>query len=151
MRDDLLGRRQALEDVLVDRAIADAVDERLDDLEVDVRLEQRHPDLAQRDLDRLSVRRASPRIWRKTSWRRSLRESNMAVRGRACGALCKRTLRRTAQTVILAALQAPVKAAAGRLLANCGDSGAQSESQRRRTAAQTTDSLWPSFSFFVFR
>ena len=50
---DLLRRRQALEDFLVDGAIADAIDERLDDLEVDVRLEQRHADLAQRRLDRL--------------------------------------------------------------------------------------------------
>ena len=49
--DDLLRRRQALEDLLVDRAIAHAVDERLDDLEVDVRFEQRHPDLAERGLD----------------------------------------------------------------------------------------------------
>ena len=51
--DDLLRRRQALEDFLVDRAIAHAIDESLDDLEVDVRLEQRHPDLAQREFDRL--------------------------------------------------------------------------------------------------
>ena len=51
--DDLLGRRQALQDVVVDRPIADAIDERLDDLEVDVGLEQRHANLAQRDLDRL--------------------------------------------------------------------------------------------------
>ena len=49
--DDLLRRRQALEHLLVDGPIADAIDERLDDLEVDVRLEQRHPDLAQRRLD----------------------------------------------------------------------------------------------------
>ena len=46
--DDLLRRRQALQDLLIDRLIPDAVDERLDDLEVDVRLEQRHADLAQR-------------------------------------------------------------------------------------------------------
>ena len=51
--DDLLRRRQALEDLLVDRPVADAIDERLDDLEVDVRLEQRHPDFAQRGLDGL--------------------------------------------------------------------------------------------------
>ena len=51
--DDLLGRCQALEDVLVDRAIAHPIDESLDDLEVDVRLEQRHSNLAQREFDRL--------------------------------------------------------------------------------------------------
>ena len=49
--DDLLPRRQAPEDRLVHRPVADAVDERLDDLEVDVGLEQRQPDLAQRRLD----------------------------------------------------------------------------------------------------
>ena len=48
---DLLRRRQAPQDVLAHRALADAVDERLDDLEVDVGLEQRHADLAQRRLD----------------------------------------------------------------------------------------------------
>ena len=50
--DDLLARRQALEDRLVHRLVADAVDERLDDLEVDVGFEQRQPDLAQRRLRR---------------------------------------------------------------------------------------------------
>ncbi len=50
---DLLRGRQALEDFLIDGAIADPVDERLDDLEVDVGLEQRHADLAQRGLDGL--------------------------------------------------------------------------------------------------
>ena len=49
---DLLRRREAAQHVLPDRAVADAVDERLDDLEVDVGLEQRHADLAQRGLDR---------------------------------------------------------------------------------------------------
>ena len=44
--DDLLAGRQALQDRLVHRAVADAIDERLDDLEVDVRLEQRQTDLA---------------------------------------------------------------------------------------------------------
>ena len=51
--DDLLRRRQALQDFLVDRLIPHAVDERLDDLEVDVRLEQRHPDLPERGFNRL--------------------------------------------------------------------------------------------------
>src|SRR5690349_3157668 len=51
--DHLLRRRQALEDVLIDGAIAHAIDERLDDLEVDVRLEQRHADLTQRRFDGL--------------------------------------------------------------------------------------------------
>ena len=50
--DDLLRRRQALQDVLLHRPIAHAIDERLDDLEVDVGFEQRQPDLAQRGLDR---------------------------------------------------------------------------------------------------
>ncbi len=39
---DLLRRRQALEDRLIDRLVPDPIDERLDDLEVDVGLEQRH-------------------------------------------------------------------------------------------------------------
>ena len=50
---DLLVRRQAAKDFLVDRPIAHAIDEGLDDLEVDVGLEQRHANLAQRQLDRL--------------------------------------------------------------------------------------------------
>ena len=50
---DLLRRRQALEDVLIDGLVADAIDERLDDLEVDVRFEQRQADFAQRRLDGL--------------------------------------------------------------------------------------------------
>ncbi len=49
--DDLLRRREAAEDFLVERAVADAVGERLDDLEVDVRFEQRHADFAKRRLD----------------------------------------------------------------------------------------------------
>ena len=49
--DDLLRRGQAFQNLLIHRAIANAIDERLDDLEVDVRLEQRHPDLAERRLD----------------------------------------------------------------------------------------------------
>ena len=54
--DDFLRRTEAAaQDVLVrDRvhgAVADAIDERLDDLEVDVRFEQREPNFAQRDLD----------------------------------------------------------------------------------------------------
>ena len=55
---DLLRGRQALEHVLIDGAIAHPVDERLDDLEVDVGLEERHADLAQRRLDGL-LRQAS--------------------------------------------------------------------------------------------
>ena len=50
---DLLRRGQAAQHFLVDRLVADAVDERLDDLEVDVGLEQRHADFPQRDLDGL--------------------------------------------------------------------------------------------------
>ena len=49
----LLRRGQAFQDLLVDSPVAHPVDERLDDLEVDVRFQQRHADLAQGDLDRL--------------------------------------------------------------------------------------------------
>src|SRR5207244_5029257 len=49
--DHLLRRREAAEDVLPHRAVANTVDERLDDLEVDVGLEQREANLAQRGLD----------------------------------------------------------------------------------------------------
>ena len=49
--DDLLARRQALQDRLIHRAIAHAIDERLDDLEVDVGFEQRQPDFAEGVLD----------------------------------------------------------------------------------------------------
>jgi hypothetical protein len=48
--DDLLDRRQALEHRLVRRLVPNAIDERLDDLEVDVRLEQRQADFPQRGL-----------------------------------------------------------------------------------------------------
>ena len=50
---DLLIGRQAPEHFLVDGPIAHAIDERLDDLEVDVGLEQRHPDFPERQLDGL--------------------------------------------------------------------------------------------------
>jgi hypothetical protein len=50
---DLLIRREAAEDFLVDGPIAHPIDERLDDLEVDVRLEQRHPDFPECQLDGL--------------------------------------------------------------------------------------------------
>ena len=46
--DDLLPRREGPEDFLADGLLPDAVDEALDDLEVDVRLEQRDADLAKR-------------------------------------------------------------------------------------------------------
>ena len=49
--DDLLGRRQAAKNLLVHRPIAHTIDEGLDDLEIDVRLEQRETNLAQRRLD----------------------------------------------------------------------------------------------------
>ncbi len=49
--DDLLDRRQALEHGLIGRLVANPVDERLDDLEVDVGFEQREPNLAQRRFD----------------------------------------------------------------------------------------------------
>ena len=48
--DDLLRRRQAAEHVLPQRPIPHAVDERLDDLEIDVGFEQRETDLAERGL-----------------------------------------------------------------------------------------------------
>ena len=48
--DDLLRRRQAPEHILPQRAIAHAVDERLDDLEIDVGFEQREANLAERRL-----------------------------------------------------------------------------------------------------
>ena len=56
---DLLPRRQALENVLPVRTLSHLVDEVLDDLEVDVGLEQRQPDLAHRARDRLLVERAA--------------------------------------------------------------------------------------------
>jgi hypothetical protein len=48
---DLLAGGQGLQDVGADRLLADAADEVLDDLEVDVRLEQRETDLAHRGID----------------------------------------------------------------------------------------------------
>ncbi len=45
--DDRLARRQRLEDVLADGLFADAVDEALDDLEVDVGLEEGDAHLAE--------------------------------------------------------------------------------------------------------
>ena len=45
--DDLLPRRQRLEDVLADGLLADALDEALDDLEVDVGFEEGHAHLAE--------------------------------------------------------------------------------------------------------
>ena len=50
--DDLLARRQASEDLLIDRPIAHPIDEGLDDLEVDVGFEQRQPDFPEGGLDR---------------------------------------------------------------------------------------------------
>ena len=49
--DDLLAGGQALEDLVADRPLADARDEVLDDLEVDVRLEERETDLAHGGID----------------------------------------------------------------------------------------------------
>src|SRR5215203_570692 len=51
--DHLLGRREALEHLLAQRALAHPLDEGLDHPEVDVGLEQRHPDLAQRRVEGL--------------------------------------------------------------------------------------------------
>ncbi len=52
---DLLTRRDALQDLLAQCALAHLCDELLDDLEVDIGLEQREPDLAHRTRDRLFV------------------------------------------------------------------------------------------------
>ncbi len=46
--DDLLPRSETAEHGLIHRAVADAVDECLDDFEIDVGLEQREPDLVER-------------------------------------------------------------------------------------------------------
>ena len=48
---DMLRRREAAENVLPHRPVTDAIDERLDDLEVDVGLEERETNLAKRGLD----------------------------------------------------------------------------------------------------
>ncbi len=56
---DLLARREALQHLLAERALAHAGDEVADDLEVDVGLEEREPDLAHRTRDRLLVERAA--------------------------------------------------------------------------------------------
>ena len=57
--DDLLGRVEALEDLLADRPLADPLDEALGDLEVDVGLEQRAADLLERLVD-VAPRSAGP-------------------------------------------------------------------------------------------
>ena len=49
--DHLLRRREAAENILPHGTVANTVDERLDDLEVDVGFEQREANLAQRGLD----------------------------------------------------------------------------------------------------
>ena len=56
---DLLARRDALQHLLAERALAHLRDEVLDDLEVDVGLEQREADLAHGTGDRLLVELAS--------------------------------------------------------------------------------------------
>ena len=56
---DLLARRQALEDVLAERALLDRGGEVARDLEVDVGLEEREADLAHRLGDRLLVEAAA--------------------------------------------------------------------------------------------
>ena len=48
---DLLARVEPGQQVAADGPLTDPRDEVLDDLEVDVRLEQREPDLAQRDVE----------------------------------------------------------------------------------------------------
>src|SRR5262249_15579870 len=49
--DDRLRRREAPEDIFLHRPVAHTVDEGLDDLEIDVRFEEREPNLAQGGLD----------------------------------------------------------------------------------------------------
>ena len=56
--DDLLARGEALQHLLAERALAHVATKSLDDLEVDVGLEQREPDLAHR-ASRSARRRAS--------------------------------------------------------------------------------------------
>src|SRR2546425_3754244 len=46
--DDLLARLNALNDLLADRLFLDSLDEIAGDLEIDIGVQQRHPDLAQR-------------------------------------------------------------------------------------------------------
>ncbi len=57
---DLLAGRQALADVLAERPLAHLRHEALDDVEVDVRLEQRETHLAHGARDRLLVEDAAP-------------------------------------------------------------------------------------------
>ena len=142
--DDLLGRRQAAQHVLADRALAHAIDERLDDLEVDVGLEQRHADLAQRRLDdrlrqpRLAAQRAEHVL------EPLLSESNIRYSRAAPGCRPDRgrppasgrhpagaASRPMAQTLMVASV-AP----------NC---------QRARAGSRPIVRRWPSLSFFVFR
>ena len=58
MRTTCCDGREAAEHLLVHRPVAHAIDERLDDLEVDVRFEQRQADFPQRRLD-VDLREAS--------------------------------------------------------------------------------------------
>ena len=70
--------RQALLDVLAERALADLRDELLDDVEVDVGLEQREAHLAHRAGDRLLVERTPrPRRSPRALWSLSERVSNI--------------------------------------------------------------------------
>ena len=55
---DLLARAEALQHLLAERPLPDLGDEALDDLEIDVGLEQREPDLTHRTRDRLLVQLA---------------------------------------------------------------------------------------------
>src|SRR6266511_3685294 len=57
---DLLAGSEALQHLLAEGALAHLRDEILDDLEVDVGLEQREPDLAHRTRDRLLVELSAP-------------------------------------------------------------------------------------------
>ncbi len=64
----LLAGRQALEHVLAERAFAHAGDEIADDVEVDVGLEQREPDLPHRARDRFLVEPAAlPQVAENTA------------------------------------------------------------------------------------
>ena len=78
--DDLLAGVEAAEDFLADRALLDARDELLDDLEVDVGLEQRQPDFAHGGVDVGLADPAAAGEGPSVLRRRSERASNMRKR-----------------------------------------------------------------------
>ena len=121
--DHLLRRRQAVQHVLSHRPVADPVDERLDHLEVDVRFEQRETDLAQRDLDRFG------------------RQPCFAAQR------FEDVLQAGAETVEHENRADPE----GGLAYPEGPAYNGCKLLYRKPLYYTDESLWPSFSFFVFR